>query len=72
MIYSWLYIGNSTIVLTNVDDCIIVGPSIEKIEEFVKLMEVGAVTLTQTDKGDIDKLLRMEITHLEVKIFNIS
>ena len=35
------YIGNGMIVLTYVDDYIIVGPSLQNIYTFVKSMEVG-------------------------------
>ena len=60
------------IVSTNVDDCIIVGPSIEKIQAFFKLTKVGPGKLTRTDKGDIEKFLGIEITHLDDKRFKIS
>ena len=40
-----LYIGNGMIILTYVDDCIIIGPSMDKIEAFVKLMQVGPENL---------------------------
>ena len=33
-----LYIGNGMIILTYVDDCIIVGPSMTQIDSFVKSM----------------------------------
>ena len=45
------------IVLTYVDDCIIVGPSMQKIDAFFKSMEVGPKNFTLNDEGDIDKLL---------------
>ena len=44
----------------------------QKIDAFVKLMEVGPKTFTLTDEGDIDKFLGIEINHLDEKIFKIS
>ena len=67
-----LYIGNSMVVLIYVDDCIIVRPSMQKIDAFVKLMEVSTEFFTLTDEGDIVKFLGIEINHLDQKIFKIS
>ena len=39
------YIRNGMIILTYVDDCIIVGPSMERIDSFVKSMKTGKRTL---------------------------
>ena len=69
---TFLYIGNGIIVLTYIDDCIIVGPSMQKIDEFVKWMEVGPKTFTLTDQGYIDQFLGIEINHLNEMIFKIS
>ena len=52
-----LYIGNIMIILTYVDDCIIVGPSMERIDSFVKSMKTGKENFVLTDKGDINKSL---------------
>ena len=60
------------IVSTNVDDCIMVGPSIKKIEAFVESTNVGPRKLSWTDEGDTDKFLGIEITHLDDKRFKIS
>ena len=60
------------IVLSNVDNYIIVRLSIEKIEAFVKLMEVGPGTTTRTNEGDIDIFLGSGIPHLDNKRFKIS
>ena len=53
------------IVLTYVDDWIIVRTYLQKIDAFVKLMEVGPENFTLIDEGDIDKFLRIEINNLE-------
>ena len=60
------------IVLIYVDNCIIVGPPIVDIGAFVKSMEVGPEKSALTDKGDINKFLGIEITHLDENVFKIS
>ena len=67
-----LYIGNGMIILTYVDDCIIIGPSMDKIDAFVRSMQVGPEKFILTDEGNIDKFLGIEITHLDDKRFKIS
>ena len=44
-----LYIGNKMIILTYVDDCIIVGPSMGRIDSFVKSMKTGKENFVLTD-----------------------
>ena len=44
-----LYIGNEMIILTYVDDCIIVGPSMDRIDNFVKSMKKGKENCVLTD-----------------------
>ena len=60
------------IILTYVDDCIIVGPSMESINRFVDSMNNGDEKFVLTDEGDIHKFLGIEITQLKDKIFKIS
>ena len=67
-----LYIGNSMIILTYVDYCIIVGPSMENINRFVDSMKNGDEKFILTDEGDINKFLGIEITQLDDKRFKIS
>ena len=57
------------IILTYVDKCIIVGPSMQKIDASAKLMEVSPENFTLTDEGDTDKFLGIEINHLDEKRF---
>ena len=40
--------------LTYVDDCIIVGPSMENIDRFVDSMKNGDENSVLTDEGDIN------------------
>ena len=64
-----LYIVNGMIILTYVDDCIIVGPSMENINRFVDSMKNGDENFVLTDEGDINKFLGIEITQLDDKRF---
>ena len=57
------------VILTYVDDCIIVVPSMQKTDAFIKSMEVGPENVTLTDVGDIDKLFGIEINCLDKKCF---
>ncbi len=61
-INSYLYVGNGIIVLTYVDNCIIVRPSMPDIYSFVESMQNGAENFILDNKGDIDKFLGIEIT----------
>ena len=71
-IYPCLYIGNGMIILTYVDDCIIVVPSMENINRFVDSKKNGNENFVLTDEGDINKFLGIEITQLDDKRFKIS
>ena len=59
-----LYIGKGMIILTYVDNCIIVGLSMTQIDSFVKLMQTGKEICVLTDEGVINKFLGIEITLL--------
>jgi hypothetical protein len=67
-----LYFKSGMIVLTYVDDCIIVGNDMKEIDEFVKSMQEGPENFILTDEGDIDKFLGIEIKHLDDKRFEMS
>ena len=67
-----LYIGNGMIILTYVDNCIIVGPSMENINIFVDSMKNGNENFVLTHEGDINKFLGIEIIQLDDKRFKIS
>ena len=67
-----LYIGNGMIIITYVDNCIIVCPSMGCIDSFVELMKTGKKNFVMTDEGDINKFLGIEITQLDDKIFKVS
>ena len=67
-----LYIGNGMVTLTYLDDCIIVGPSIDRIDSFVESTKTFKENFVLTDEGDINKFLGIEITQLDDKIFKVS
>ena len=60
------------IILTYVENCIIVGPSMDRIDSFVGSMKTGKETFVLTDEGDINKFLGIEITQLDYKRFRVS
>ena len=66
------YIGKGMIILTYVDDYIIVGPSMGQIDSFVKSMKTVEENFVLADKGDINKFLGIEITQLNNKRFKVS
>ena len=67
-----LYYKKGMIVLTYVDDCIIVGNKMREIDNFVKSMQNGKENFILTDEGDIDKFLGIEIQHLDDKRFELK
>ena len=60
------------IVLTYVDDCILVGSSMVDINALVQSMKNGSDKFVFTDEGDIYKFLGIEITHIDEKTFKVS
>jgi len=69
-----LYLNKSKdmAVLTYVDDCIIVGKSMENIDAFVHSMIHGPEKFILTDEGSIDKFLGIEITQRENGEFEMA
>jgi hypothetical protein len=67
-----LYYKKGMIVLTYVDDCIIVGNKMEDIDAFVESMQKGPENFILTDEGDIDKFLGIEIEQLDDKRFEMK
>jgi hypothetical protein len=67
-----LYIGHGMIILTYVDDCIIVGQSMAQIDAFVTSMKTGKENFVLTDEGDINKFLGIEITQIDNKRFKVT
>ena len=67
-----LYLGNGMIILTYVDDCIIVGPKMADIDEFIVSLHNGDENFVLTDEGDINKFLGIKITHVDGHKFKLS
>jgi len=66
-----IYLKDGLIVLTYVDDCVIVGNSMKEIDSFIKSMMEGPEQFILTDEGDIDKFLGIDIRHLSKNKFEI-
>ncbi len=56
-----LYFKKRMIIITYVDDCIIVSNSMKDINNFVKSMKDGPEEYALTDEGDINKFIGIEI-----------
>ena len=67
-----IYLRDGLIVLTYVDDCVIVGNSMREIDEFVTSLKEGPEGFILTDEGDIDKFLGIDIRHIDEHKFEIT
>ena len=53
----YLYIRNGMVLLTYIDDCILVVTSIVDIDAFIQSMKNGSDEFVLTDEGDIKQFL---------------
>jgi hypothetical protein len=60
------------IIITYVDDCIIVSNSMKDINTFIKSMKDGPKGYVLTDEGDINKFLGIEIKEITKNKFELS
>jgi hypothetical protein len=60
------------IIITYVDDCIIVSDSIKDINTFIKSMKEGPKGYDLTDEGDMNKFLGIEIKGITRNKFELS
>ena len=67
-----LYMKKGMIVLTYVDDCIIIGMEMKAIDAFVASMQNGPEKFKLTDEGNIDKFLGIEIKNYPNGEFELS
>jgi hypothetical protein len=67
-----LYLKKGMIVLTYVDDCIIVCESMSEINTFIHSMQNGPEKYILTDEGSIDKFLGIDIKHHGNNRFKIT
>ena len=65
-----VFFGKGCIVLTYVDDCIIVGDSAERIEALITSLHGGTENFILQDEGLIDKYLGVSISQLDDKSFD--
>ena len=67
-----VFFGEGLVVLTYVDDVIIIGDTTKKIDELIQALHGGNENFDFTDKGSIDKYLGVEIKQLGKDSFKIS
>jgi len=67
-----VFFGKGCIVLTYVDDCIIVGDSMERIEALLTSLHDGTENFILKDEGLIDKYLGISISQLDDKSFDLT
>jgi hypothetical protein len=68
-----VFFSKGCIVLTYVDDCIIVGDSISTIDSLIKSLHGGDDNFIFTeDEGSIDKYLGVEIKQLDANSFSLT
>jgi hypothetical protein len=66
-----LYLKHNMVLLTYVDDCIIISPSKVSIDRLVASMRTGPENFKLTDEGDVNKFLGIEITKLGPDSFEL-
>jgi hypothetical protein len=67
-----LYFKKGMIIITYVDDCIIVSNSMKDIKTFVKSMKDGPKGYVLIDEGEINKFLGIEIKEITRHKFELS
>ena len=67
-----VFYGEGCIVLTYVDDCIIVGDNTKRIDDLIISLHGGDENFVFTDEGSIDKYLGVDIKQIDSKSFKLS
>jgi hypothetical protein len=67
-----LYLKEIMVLLTYLDDCIIISPSKVSIDHLISSMQSGPDNFKLTDEGDVNKFLGVEITRLHSNSFELS
>ena len=67
-----VFMGSGCIVMTYVDDCIIIADAEYKIDNLIKSMHGGKEKFVFTDEGSIDKYLGVDIHQLDNEIFEMT
>jgi hypothetical protein len=66
-----LYMKKDMIILTYVNDCIIIGTSMKSIDAFIQSMQHGKENFILTDEGDVNKFLGIEIVQHDLNPFEL-
>ena len=67
-----VFFGKGCIVLTYVDDCIIVADSMNRIDELIKSLHGGDENFVLQDEGSIDKYLGVNIRQIDKDSFELT
>jgi hypothetical protein len=67
-----LYLKENMVLITYVDDCIIISSSQESIDHLITLMQNGPENFKSTEEGNINKFLVTEIKKIDVNTFKLS
>jgi hypothetical protein len=67
-----VFFGQGCIVLTYVDDCIIVGDSMHRIDALIQSLHGGGKRFVLQDEGSIDKYLGVNIKQIDANAFELS
>jgi hypothetical protein len=67
-----VFFGQGCIVLTYVDDCIIVGDSMHRIDALIQSLHGGDEHFVLQDEGSIDKYLGVNIKQIDANVFELS
>ena len=66
-----LFMKKDMILLTYVNDCIIIGTSMKSIDAFIHSMQHGKENFILTDEGDVNKFLAIEIVQHNPNTFKL-
>jgi hypothetical protein len=66
-----LYMKKDMIVLTYVNDCIIIGTPMKSIDAFIHSMQHGKEKFILTDEGDVNKFIGIEIVQHDPNTFKL-
>jgi hypothetical protein len=66
-----VFFGKKCIILTYVDDCIIIGDTHDQIDALIQSLHKGEENVVLQDEGPIDKYLGVDIRQLDESSFNL-
>ncbi len=69
---SCVFFGPGCIVLTYVDNCIIIGDSMDQIDKLIQSLHEGDESFVLQDEGSIDKYLGVDIKQLDSSKFELT